>query len=161
MKARTHTILFGTVVVAVLTVFSFAAGAQDKPAETMEIVREKIRADKKLLIAENMQLTESEAKAFWPVYDGYQARLQKLTEHTLALIQDYGDHYLTMSDEAARKLVGEYLAIQAERVKLMQTFLPKFRQVLPEKKVMRYYQLENKISAVVDYALAANIPLVK
>jgi len=33
--------------------------------------------------------------------------------------------------------------------------------VLPEKKVARYYQLENKIQAVLTYELAKNIPLVE
>ena len=44
-----------------LLVFASTAVAQDKPADTMQIVVEKIKADKKLLVAENMQLSEAEA----------------------------------------------------------------------------------------------------
>ncbi|GAG05637.1 unnamed protein product, partial [marine sediment metagenome] len=57
--------------------------------------------------------------------------------------------------------IEEYMAIETERLKLRQSYLPRFRQVLPEQKVLRYYQLENKIKAVVDYELAAGIPLAR
>jgi hypothetical protein len=39
----------------------------------METSREKARADKKLVVASVLKLTESEAKAFWPVYNAYQS----------------------------------------------------------------------------------------
>jgi hypothetical protein len=135
--------------------------AQDKPADNMQIVREKIRADKKLVVAETMGMRESEAKAFWPVYEAYQQDLAKLNDRTIKLIDDYAENYGAMSDEAAKKLMDEYMAIETERLKIRQSYLPMFRQVLPEMKVLRYYQLENKIQAVVSYELAANIPLVR
>ncbi len=127
----------------------------------MQIVREKIKTDKKLFIAENMNLTESEAKVFWPVYENYQKDLGKLVDKAVKLIDNYAANYETMSEEAAKELIDGYLAIEGERVTLMKSFLPKFRKVLPEKKVARYYQLENKIDAVVNFGLAKQIPLVK
>ena len=135
--------------------------AQDKPADTNQLVREKIQADKKLLIAENMQLTEAEAKAFWPVYESYQKDMGKIVERTKKLIEDYAKNYETMTDATAKKLVNEMLVIENERLKLRRAYLPKFRKVLSEKKVARYYQLENKIHAVVMYELAKIIPLMK
>jgi hypothetical protein len=135
--------------------------AQEKPADNMQLVREKIETDKKLFIAQNMNLTESEAKVFWPVYENYQKDLGKLVDKTVKLIDNYATNYETMTEEAAKELINGYLAIEGERVALMKSFLPKFRKVLPEKKVARYYQLENKIDAVVNYGLAKQIPLVK
>jgi hypothetical protein len=135
--------------------------AQDKPADNMQIVREKIRADKKLVVAEAMGMTEPEAKAFWPVYEAYQRDLAKINDRTIKLIDDYAENYGTMSDQAAKKLTDEYMAIETERLNIRQSYLPRFRQVLSEMKVLRYYQLENKIQAVVNYELAASIPLVR
>jgi hypothetical protein len=143
-----------------LTVFIVSPMAQEKPADNMQLVREKIKTDKKLFIAQNMNLTESEAKVFWPVYENYQKDLAKLVDKTVKLIENYAANYETMTEEAAKGLIDGYLAIEAERVTLMKSFLPKFRKVLPEKKVARYYQLENKINAVVKYELATQIPLV-
>jgi hypothetical protein len=108
-----------------------------------------------------MQLTESEAKAFWPVYESYQQELNKLADRMIKLIKDYATNYRTMSDEVAKTLVDDYLAIEAERQQLRQAYLPQFRKVLPEKQVARYYQIENKVHAAVSYELAAEIPLVK
>ncbi len=127
----------------------------------MQLVREKIQTDKKLFVAQNMNLTESEAKVFWPVYEDYQKDLDKLIDKTAKLIDNYATNYQTMTEEAAKELINGYLIVEEERVTLMKSFLPKFRKVLPEKKVARYYQLENKIDAVDHYGLAKQIPLVK
>lgn len=160
MKARIRIYPFFIVLVAMLTVFIVPSMAQEKPADNMQLVREKIQTDKKLFIAQNMNLTESEAKVFWPVYEDYQKELDKLVDKTVKLIDNYAANYQTMTEEAAKGLINGYLAIETERVTLMKSFLPKFRKVLPEKKVARYYQLENKINAVVKYELATQIPLV-
>ena len=135
--------------------------SQEKPADNMQIVREKVHADKKLLVAENMQLTEAEAKAFWPVYDQYQNELFLLRTRTLKLIKDFADAYENMNNETAKKLLDEFMTIESLGPKLRQAYLPKFRKVLPEVKVVRYYQIENKIQAALFYEFAANIPLMK
>jgi hypothetical protein len=135
--------------------------AQDKPADTMQILREKIQADKKLLVATNMDLTEKEAQAFWPIYASYQKDLGLLNGRMLVLLQDFARTYQAMTDEDARKLVDEYLAIERDRVRQKQSYLPKLRQALPEKKVARYLQIENKVEAVIRYELAGKVPLVR
>ena len=153
-----------TMVLAILgMVMAMVAPAisQEKPADNMQIVLEKVRADKKLLVAENMQLTEAEAKAFWPVYDQYQDELFLLRARTVKLIKDFADAYEKMGNESAKKLLDEYMTIESLGPKLRQTYLPKFRKVLPEVKVVRYYQIENKINAALMYELAKNIPLAK
>lgn len=134
----------------------------DKPADNMEILRDKIRADKKLLVAENMQLTESEAKGFWPVYEAYQKDLETLNNRTVALIKSYADAWNTksMNNEKAKKLTSDFLALQADEVKQMQSYVPKLEGVLPATKVARYLQIENKIRSVIKYELAGEIPLV-
>jgi len=159
MKVKTMiwTMFLGSTLLAIQG--AIPAVAQDKPADNMQIVREKLKADKKLLVADNMQLTEAEAKTFWPVYDAYQKDLAKLGERTVKLIQDYAASYATLTNETAKKLMDESIAIDGERNKLRQSYLPKFRHVLSEVKVARYYQIESKIQAMVNYDLAAGIPL--
>ncbi|HAR96511.1 MAG TPA: hypothetical protein DCR97_11200 [Deltaproteobacteria bacterium] len=156
VKSKVTLVLVGLVMVCVFTV-----AAQEKPADNMQIVLEKIRADKKLLVAENMQLTEAEAKTFWPVYDQYQDELFLLRSRTAKLIKDYAEAYDKMTNDMAKKLLDELMTIEALGPKLRQAYLPKFRKVLPEVKVVRYYQIENKIQAALIYELGRNIPLVK
>lgn len=135
------------------------AQAQDKPASNMDLVREKVRADKKLLVGTNMALTDTESKAFWPVYDAYQADLGKLNQRTVKLVKDYAASYKTMTDAVAGPLLDEAIAIERDRVALLTSYRPKFAAVLPATKVARYYQIENKIRAVINYELADAIPI--
>jgi hypothetical protein len=154
----------GLLVIALAVAFAVVAVpavAQDQQADTMQMVRDKIRADKKLLIAENLPLTAAEAEAFWPVYDSYQQELSALNDRMIKLIKEYANNYQTMSDQTAKRLMDEYLAIDATRLKIRQAYVPRFRKVLREKQVARYYQLENKVQAAVSYELAAEILVVK
>jgi hypothetical protein len=158
VKSKVTLVLVGLVMGMVCTL---TVAAQDKPADNMQIVLEKTRADKKLFVAENMQLTEAEAKAFWPVYEQYQDELFLLRARTAKLIKDYAEGYEKMTNDNAKKLLDELMIIEGLGPKLRQAYLPKFRKTLPEVKVVRYYQIENKIYAVLLYELARNIPLVK
>jgi cell division protein FtsB len=150
-------------VIALVALIAVPAFAQDKSANNMEILRQKIKADKKLLVAVNMDLTESEAKGFWPVYDAYQADLQVLNERIGKLVVQYADLYnsKTLTDDTAKSLLDEALAIDQAEVSMRQGYVPKLAAVLPFTKVARYLQIENKIRAVIKYELADGIPLAR
>jgi hypothetical protein len=137
--------------------------AQEKPADNMQILRDKIRADKKLVVAANMELTEAEAKSFWPIYDEYQKDLHKINRRIGSLLESYAADFRSKSltDDRAKKLVDEALAIEQAEVNLKSTYAPKLSKALPVRKVARYLQIENKIRAVVKYDLAQGVPLVR
>jgi hypothetical protein len=139
------------------------AGAQDKPADNMQILREKIKADKKLMVATNIELTESEAKGFWSVYEEYQKDLTAINQRIGKLIESYAADYRanSLTDDKAKKLVDELVAIEQAEAGLKTTSVPKLSKVLPMKKVARYLQIENKVRALVKYELAASIPLAR
>ena len=129
----------------------------------MEILRDKIKADKKLVVAHNMELTDAEAKGFWPVYDAYQKDLAKINDRMAKMIKEYADVWNkgAVSNETAKKLLNETFAIEEAEIKLKRSYVPKLEKVLPGMKVARYIQIENKIRALVRLELAANIPLVE
>jgi hypothetical protein len=162
---RSHCVknTIGVALLIALFGFSPVGLAQDKPADNMEILREKIKADKKLLVAANMDLTESEAKGFWPIYEQYQKDLQKINQRIVALLDSYADDYRnkSLTDEKAKKLINEALAIEQAEADLKSAYVPKLSKVLPVRKVARYLQIENKIRAVVKYDIASGVPLVR
>jgi hypothetical protein len=155
-----------TLVLTIAAVMMFLtvspAVSRDKQADNMQILLNKIKADKKLLVAANMGLTESEAKDFWPVYEAYQKDLMAINKRIAGLIVSYVTDYLenTLTDEKAKKLTTEFVSIQKAEPDLQASYVPKLSKVLPPKKVIRYLQIENKIRAVVNYELAEEIPLV-
>jgi hypothetical protein len=152
-----------TVIMLIMLGFAAPGMAQDKPADNMEILRDKIKADKKLLVGNNMELTESEAKAFWPIYEEYQKDLQKINRRIVNLLDSHAADARgkTLTDDKAKKLIDEALAIEQSEANLKTTYAPKLGKVLPVKKVARYLQIENKIRAVVKYDLAQGVPLVQ
>jgi hypothetical protein len=141
---------------------SKTAGA-DKPASNLEIIHEKLKADKKLIVSKYMELTESEAKKFWPVYEEYQGDLQKTNQRLRSLLESYASDYRSksMNDEKAKKLLEEWMAIEQEEGKRRSAFAPKVLQALPVKKAARYLQIENEYRTLLRYDLAATVPLVQ
>jgi hypothetical protein len=169
VKKSINEIFFLTLAAAVMALVAFPVQSQDKPADNMKIFLDKVKADKKLLeadkkllVAANMDLTESEAKAFWPVYEEYQKDLAGINQRMVKLIKSYTADYQanTLTDEKAKTLINELVAIEQAEGGLQASYVPKLIEVLPPKKVARYLQIENKIGAVLKYELAANIPLV-
>jgi len=144
--------------VLVLPVFSYAQTASD-----MEVLRQKLKADKKLVVAQAMQLTEAEAKGFWPVYDAYQADLDKINGQIGQVIKAYAEAYRadTLTNDKAQTLLNEALQVEQAEVDLKRAYVPKLGGVLSSVKVARYLQIENKIRAVLKYELAGDIPLAK
>jgi hypothetical protein len=163
MKRSMMVTFFVTLVAAITMWVVSPVVAQDKPADNMQILRDKIKADKKLLVSANMELTESEAKGFWPVYEEYQKTLSKINQRIGKLVESYAADYRakTLTDEKAQKLIDELMAIDKAEGKLNTSCVAKLGKVLPAKKVARYLQIENKIRAALKYELAANIPVVQ
>jgi len=138
-----------------------AAVAQDKPADTMESLREQLRNDKRAVVASVLDLTESEAQAFWPVYNAYQSDMVTHYDKVLKLLETYAKNYESLSDDTATSLVKQFLGLERDHVAILTGYLPRFQKVLPPKKVAKLYQIENKARALVNYELARGIPLAK
>ena len=127
MKANIGTRMMTLLGLGVLALTS-PAFTQNTQADNMQIVREKLRADKKLLVSEAMQLTEAESKGFWPVYESYQKELSGVNDRVLKLIQNYAQNYSSMTNEVAKKLIDDSMAAEGERLKIRQSYLPTFSQ---------------------------------
>ena len=137
--------------------------AQDKSTNNLEIMHEKLKADKKLIVAKYMELTESEAKKFWPVYEEYQKNLQKLNERLRSLLQNYATEYQSnsLTDDKAKKLLDEWIVLDKDEASHRKTYAAKVLKVLPAKKAARYLQIENEARVLVKYDLAKTVPLVE
>ena len=154
----------------IMTAFAIAAAlaapamAQTTATTTnMDILRQKLKGDKKLVVAANLNLTDAEGKAFWPVYDAYQKDLQQINQRLVATIQVYASAYNKgpVTNATAKTLLDEALSIDDAEAKLKSAMVPKVVAALPAAKAARYIQIENKIRAAIRYELAAGIPLVE
>lgn len=138
--------------------------ADDAPTPNVPdvtLLRDTIRTNKKALVAANLALTPEQATKFWPVYDRYQQDLNTIQDRYLRIIDDYRANFDHLTDEKAMQLIEQYLDVEADRTKLRREYLPRFAEVLPGREVARFYQIENKMEAVIRYDLASTIPVVR
>ncbi len=163
MKKKNLAALVLAIVAMMMILTVSPAVSQDTLTDNMQILLDQVKADKKLLVAANMQMTESEAKGFWPVYEAYQNELMAINERIGSLIESYAKSYMedTFTNRKAKALTAELISIQILETELQTSYVPKLNQVLSPKKVLRYMQIEGKIRAAIKYALAAKIPLVE
>jgi hypothetical protein len=151
------------IIMAAVVAFVSPVQAQDKPANNLAAIHEKLKADKKLIVSKYMELTEPEAQQFWPVYEQYQQDLQKINERLLNLLQSYAADYKnnSLTDEKAKKLLDDWITLEQDEVKLRRAYATKVVKVLPGKKAARYLQIENEYRTLLRYDLATNVPLVQ
>jgi hypothetical protein len=120
-----------------------------------------IRSIKKQVIAANLTLTDSEATKFWPVYEQYSAEFGKINDARAALVKEYSDEYGTQTDEQADSLVRRWLDVDIAAAQLRQKYVPIFRKVLPGKKAATFFQLDRRISLMIDVQLTSQLPLMQ
>lgn len=123
---------------------------------------ERLKADKKAWVAQNMGLTPEEEKRFWPVYEDFQNDLRPLNRRLLQLLETYARHYRqqSLTDAMAEKLTLEMLAVEEGQVQLRKTYAERLSKVVPGRKAARYIQLESRMQTVIRFELAQNLPLV-
>ncbi|HZE80532.1 MAG TPA: hypothetical protein VE604_06490 [Candidatus Polarisedimenticolia bacterium] len=155
---------------------SAGVSAQDAPAHSataapgnaeaftdqqFALLRKDIRSVNKQLIAANLTLTDSEATKFWQVYEQYSADFGKIYDTRTVIIKEYSDGYGTLTDEQAENLIRRWLDTDIAAAQLRQKYVPVFRKVLPGKKAATFFQLDRRISMMIDVQLTSQLPLVQ
>jgi Spy/CpxP family protein refolding chaperone len=137
--------------------------AQDKRADVtdMAALRASVQADRRALVASTLDLTEAEAKKFWPAYEAYQRSLDAANRRRVVVVEELIGTDRPLSDLHAKNLSNELIAADEAEIKARRTLHNRVMRALPAKKAARYFQLEGKIRAVQAYDVAATIPLVK
>jgi hypothetical protein len=148
------------------SLLSVAARAQDQVpdqglAADEQILLKQVMTDKRSVYANNLGMTASESEKFWPLYDEYEAKVKKLDDRFLELINQYADKYDTLSDSDATAGLKEKMAIERERMALKQSYTKKVAKILPPKKALRYAQLETRIETLLRSQVYSLIPLAR
>jgi hypothetical protein len=147
-----------TLLVLVLPVSMTYAQTVD---DYIELTREVLKTEKKAAVAQAMQLTDAESSPFWELYNEYNAELYKVHSKRVNIIKDFAASYDNLSDEKADELWSGSMAYKSALIKLNRSYYKKFKKILPAGKAARYFQIENKIDALISAELALEIPLVE
>ena len=144
-----------------LSVILFPAAVCGQADSASRMSLEAVKANQKLMVAMNMDLTDEEKKTFWPVYDEYQEKRNIIYNKLLDLVNTFASQYQALSDEQAAKILNDYLAVEGARVALVEDYTEKFTAVLPAKKVMRFFQIDFKQNLTTLSDIAAIVPVVR
>jgi hypothetical protein len=117
------------------------------------------RAERKAVVSQNMYLTSAQAKVFWPLYDSYEKRMDQIEDRHIREIKNYVASYNNLTDASANQKLDEVLSILQARLQTQQEYVSKFRAVLPGVLVTRFFQIDNKMRAMVQCNIAQMVPL--
>ena len=152
-------VFFAMAVTALAALASaFPAQAQSTVDDQQQLLAQ-IRSDRRAVVLKSMALDDAQVAAFTPVYDAYQAERKKLADRAVALIDTYASNYDSMSDDAAKGILKDWLAIRDDENQLTKDYAKRMAKVLPPVKVLRFVQIENKIDAVLRIPAVRTIPL--
>jgi len=145
----------------------YAQAAQSAPPphsvtdSDIEMLREDLRAQRKEITAQNMNLTADEATKFWPIFDQYRQEAIKINDERWALIKDYAANYNTMTDAQAQAYITRSNAIDEQLAALRMKYVPLFEKVISPRKTALWFQIDRRIDLLINLQLSSNIPMVK
>ena len=147
-----------------LVLFIFGIGlAQSENFETgyIDILKKDIQAEAKILFGENLEMTADQAEVFWPLYDEYAAELLELSNERLNIISSYMLDYYDLSNEKAETLVNQAMDIDQKRLDLKRKHIAKMNEVLPQKLVGKFFQIDNYLQTLLTIQRQSTIPFIK
>lgn len=129
--------------------------------DTVQLMRQDIRSERKKIVAANLPLTEDEAVKFWPVYDRYVVEHSKIYDTRYALLKEYAQSYNTMTGEQANSFITRWTTTEEQMAQLRLKWMPEFEKVISPKKTAMFYQIDRRLGLMVELQLSSQIPLVK
>ncbi len=127
----------------------------------IELTRQQIQTERQALVAAGMELTDMQAAAFWPLYRDYRNELAPVGDRQVELILGYASRMGSVTDEYAEQMLKDFLDIQDKKLGIHKKYVNRFKRVLPMILVARFYQIENKLDAIIAFDLATEIPVLQ
>ena len=154
-------LLAGASVISGARAFAQAPAADMSTDDDIKLFRKDVRSLRKQLIASNLDLTDTEAQQFWPIFDRYTVELVAITDHKYAVLEDYAHNYTTMTDEQAESYIKGRADVEQQIMQLRLKYLPVFRKVLDSKTTARFYQMDWRLGLIMDLQIASQTPLIE
>jgi len=155
---KLNSVLSCLLVACVATIFAGPVQAQQE-RDVIELIKSQLSTSRQALVAENLNLTAEESEVFWPLYREFQTARGPLIDRRIGLLRDFRDNFDGLSEEQAGAIIDGWISLEHDIVKLRKKYVKKFRKALSEKTTLRYFQVENKLDAIIDYDLAQVVPL--
>jgi hypothetical protein len=144
---------------AISIVFAIASQAQTNTDE-VALVQSAFGMTKQQMVKDFMKLSETEATAFWPIYDEYEAARKEMGKKRIANISDYADNYAKLTDDKAAELINKSFSIQGEFAKLQQKTFKKLSKSLSPLRAAQFTMFESYIENSIRTEIMDEVPLI-
>jgi hypothetical protein len=150
------------IIIPLLLLFSTGfAQIQSFESEYVEMLKKDIQDESRRIVAENLTLTEEQADIFWPLYDEYDAAYDGLVNDRVKVIEDYMMNYYGLEEETGKELIAKSIELKQRAVNIQEEYINKMLDVLPISVVGKFFQIDNRIAAIIEIARLATVPLVR
>jgi hypothetical protein len=149
------------VLATLIVIFAPAVVSAQTAEDAIQLTRSAIQTERQAVVAANLGLNESESAVFWPLYRDYRNAVNQAADARVDILRRLFSDYETLTDDDAMSLLDDHLAFEKEMLKIRTSYAKKMSKVLPGRTVARFFQIENKMDAIIDYEMAGEIPLVR
>lgn len=130
-------------------------------ADYIDLLKKDIQAESKNIVEANLELTDEQAAIFWPLYDEYDAAYDVIVDERLKFLEDYMLDYYALDDETTKDLISRAIEIDQKILNTRKEHINKMLDVLPATLVGKFFQIDNRIGAVIDVIRMATVPLIR
>ncbi|MDB6039753.1 MAG: hypothetical protein JWM99_3594 [Verrucomicrobiales bacterium] len=159
LNKHIHSYLLLLLALSATVVTSLPRASAQTDQDLIEVARSVVTADRQAAVVATMQFTDTEAKAFWPLYHQYRSDMAKISDELINLVLDYAKVYPNVPEEQAKRMLKTYTSLQQKQTAKRAVHLKKFSRVLPAPKALRFAQVETRLDLLVQLQLAAGVPL--
>jgi 4-amino-4-deoxy-L-arabinose transferase-like glycosyltransferase len=145
--------------VALVCLAAATAAKAQTVKETLEVTRQAIESQRRVLVSGALPLTDAEADAFWPLYDAYEKERRPLDESANKLVADFLAGSAGLTDAQAKSMVEKALEIDEGKLRVRRVHLGRMLKAISPRKVARFYQIDNKLDAAVRADITKQVPL--
>jgi hypothetical protein len=138
---------------------SFAYTQSDK--EEIDLIQAAFGMDKKAIVADFVQLSDTQKDAFWKLYDEYETKRKEYGRERIELLKQYAEQYMTMTGEQADTWTKKVMELQVKTDKLIATYYEKVKGVTDGVVATQFYQIENYILSMIRMSILQEVPFLK
>jgi signal transduction histidine kinase len=159
---RTHKLIVAILLLVSLSAVAQTSQVQAKPLtdDDIKLFRQDMQAAKDEVIKDTMKFSEQESTAFWPVYKQYAQEQHNIADRRLSIITDYAQKLDKMDDASANSLTQRLFQVEDEAQALRKKYFNRFESALGAKRAAKFYQVDNRLTMIVNIQLASEVPLI-
>ncbi len=128
--------------------------------DDISLLRKDIQKSKIELITDAMKFSQAESESFWPIYKEYAGEQQAINQTRLNILTDYAVSLDKMNAEKAHELTTRMLNVDESYLALKRKYFPRFETALGGTRAAKFFQIDNRLTALLNLQLAAEVPLI-